>query len=106
MKLLFTFGRFREGRSVQVVRLLKQTWLDWYRSKTFELGAALAFYAIFSVAPVIVLAFTAASLVLGKQAAEGRLSQGIESTVDHTVAVAIQATAKYTYQSGSGVPAT
>jgi len=77
-----------------------------YRSRTFELGAALAFYAIFSITPVIVLAFTAASLILGKEAAQGRVTQEIENTVGHTVAVAIQATAKYTYQSGSGVPAT
>jgi membrane protein len=91
---------------MRIVRLLKQTVLEWCQSRTFELGAALAFYAIFSVTPVIVLAFTAASLVLGKEAAQGRLTQGIESTVGHTVAVAIQATAKYTYQSGSGVPAT
>jgi membrane protein len=99
-------GRFSEGRSVQIVRLLKQAGLKWYKSKTFELGAALAFYAIFSIAPVIVLAFTAASLVLGKEAAQSRVTQEIESTVGHTVAVAIQATAQYTYQSGSGVPAT
>lgn len=91
---------------MQIVHLLKQAWLEWYQSRTFELGAALAFYAIFSIAPVIVLAFTAASLVLGKEAAQGRVTQEIESTVGHTVAVAIQATAQYTYQSGSGVPAT
>ena len=99
-------GRLSGGKSVQIVRLLKQTGLEWYKSRTFELGAALAFYAIFSIAPVIVLAFTAASLILGKEAAQGRVTQEIESTVGHTVAVAIQATAKYTYQSGSGVPAT
>jgi membrane protein len=91
---------------MRIVRLLKQTGLEWYQSRTFALGAALAFYAVFSVAPVIVLAFTGASLILGKEAAQGRLAQGIESTVGHTVAVAIQATAKYTYRSGSGVPAT
>jgi membrane protein len=91
---------------VQIVRVLKQTWLEWYQSRTFELGAALAFYAIFSIAPVIVLAFTAASLVLGAEAAQGRLTQEIESTVGQTVAGAIQATAQYTYRSGSGVPAT
>jgi membrane protein len=89
-----------------IVRLLKQTGLEWCQSRTFEMGAALAFYAIFSVAPVIVLAFTVASLVLGKEAAQGRLNQGIESTVGHTVAVAIQATAKHTYQSHSGIWAT
>lgn len=91
---------------MQIARLLKKTGLEWYESRTFELGAALAFYAIFSIAPVIVLALTAASLVLGKEAAQGQVTQGIENTVGHTVAVAIQATARYTYQSGSGVPAT
>ena len=89
-----------------IVRLLKQTSLEWYQSRAFELGAALAFYAIFSIAPVMVLAFTAASLVLGPEAAQGRLAKEIESTVGHTVAVAVQATAQYTYRSGSGVPAT
>ncbi len=91
---------------MQIVRLLKQALLEWYQSRAFEIGAALAFYAIFSIAPVIVLAFTAASLVLGKETAQGRLSQQIESTVGHTVATAIQATAQHTYRSGSSVPAT
>lgn len=45
---------------MQIARLLKQTWLEWYQSRAFELGAALAFYAVFSIAPVMVLAFTAA----------------------------------------------
>lgn len=91
---------------VEIVQLLKQAGQEWYGSKTFELGAALAFYAIFSVAPVIVLVFTAASLVLGEEAAQGRLTREIESTVGHTVADAIQATAQYTYRSGSGTAAT
>lgn len=99
-------GRFSKHRGVPIVRLLKQTSLVWYQARAFEIGAALAFYAIFSIAPVIVLAFTAASLVLGKEAAQGRLTQQIESTVGRTVADAIQTTAQYTYRSGSSVPAT
>jgi membrane protein len=86
--------------------LLKRTWQEWYRSRTFELGAALAFYAIFSIAPIMVLAFSAASLMLGNEVAQGRLTQEIESTVGPTVANAIQATARYTYRSGSSIPAT
>ena len=87
-------------------RLLQRTWQEWYRSRTFELGAALAFYAIFSIAPIMVLAFSAASLMLGNEVAQGRLTQEIESTVGQTVANAIQATARYTYRSGSSIPAT
>ncbi|MHB8901985.1 MAG: hypothetical protein ACYC6Y_24780 [Thermoguttaceae bacterium] len=47
-----------------------------------------------------------ASLVLGPEAAKGRLAREIESSVGPTVAVAIQATAQYTYRSGSSVAAT
>ena len=99
-------GRAGHPARGQLVWLLKQTWLEWWQSNAFEIGAALAFYAIFSIAPVIVLAFTAASLVLGPEAAQGRLTKEIESTVGPTVAAAVQATALYTYRSGSGVPAT
>ena len=91
---------------MQLARLLKQTWLGWYRSNAFEIGASLAFYAIFSVAPVLVLAFTVASLVLGPETAQGRLTREIESAVGHTVAAAVQATAQHTYRSGSSIPAT
>jgi membrane protein len=85
------------------LRLLKQTWLEWYRSNAFEIGAALAFYAIFAVAPVIVLAFTVASLVLGPDAAQGQLTEEIERTVGPTVASGVQSTARYTYRSGSSL---
>jgi membrane protein len=91
---------------VRIGRVLKQTGLEWWNSNAFEVAAALAFYAIFSIAPVIVLAFTAASLVLGPEAAQGRLTEEIESSVGPTVGEAVEATALYTYQSGSGVPAT
>ena len=37
MKAL-SMSRLREGRSVQIVRVLKQTWLEWYQSRTFELA--------------------------------------------------------------------
>jgi membrane protein len=90
----------------QIVWLLKQTWLAWWRSNAFEIGAALAFYAIFSIAPVMVLAFTAASLVFGPEAAQGRLTTEIENSVGPTVAAAVQTTSRHTYRSGSSIPAT
>ena len=34
----------RSWSAMQIVRLLKQTWLEWYQSRAFEFGAALAFY--------------------------------------------------------------
>lgn len=91
---------------MKIQRLLKDTWEEWYQSRTFELGAALAFYAIFSIAPVMVLAFTAASLILGREVAQDEVAQEIEKAVGPTVAAAIETTAHHTYRSGSSVPAT
>jgi membrane protein len=91
---------------VRIGRLLKQTGLEWWNSNAFEVAAALAFYAIFSIAPVIVLAFVVASLVLGPEAAQGRLTEEIERSVGPTVGEAVQATSLYTYRRGSSVPAT
>ena len=106
LRKVLLMGRLSQWKPMQIVRLLQQTVVEWYTAKTFERGAALAFYAVFSIAPVIVLTFTIASLILGKEAAESRVNHDIESTVGHTVANAIQTTAQYTYKSGSGVPAT
>ncbi len=99
-------GRAGQSVRVQIVGLLKQTGLAWWNSNAFEVAAALAFYAIFSIAPVIVLAVTAASLMLGPEAAQGQLTKEIESSVGPTVGEAVQATSLYTYRSGAGIPAT
>ncbi len=69
-------SRLREWKSVQIVYLLKQSWLEWYQSRAFEHGAALAFYAIFSIAPVIVLAFTAASSSSRQRGGAGLVDSG------------------------------
>jgi len=45
-------GHADHPESVPIVRLLRQMWLEWHQPRTFELGAALAFSAIFSIAPV------------------------------------------------------
>jgi membrane protein len=93
-------------RRLRPLDLLLRAAGQWYGDKTFELGAALAYYAVFSIAPVILIAIAVASLFLGRQAAEGQVSQQLEATVGHTVAQAITGTLKYAHKSGSGVMAT
>ena len=46
---------------------------NWVRSHAFIYAAALAFFTVFSIAPVMILAVAVVGLVLGPQAAEGRL---------------------------------
>jgi len=49
--------------------LLKNTAIEWRNDNTFRLAAALAFYTIFSVAPVLLIAVGAASLVFSRETA-------------------------------------
>ncbi len=49
------------------LQLLRETVAEWLEDKAPRLGAALAYYAGFSVAPVLIIAIVIASSVLGSQ---------------------------------------
>jgi membrane protein len=53
--------------------LAKQTFKNWSDDKAPRLGAALSYYTIFSLAPVLILVISIAGLAFGKDAAEGRI---------------------------------
>ena len=55
------------------VTVLRSTWQEWRRDNAMMLAAAVAFYATFSVAPLLVLLLNAAALLLGQAAARARL---------------------------------
>jgi len=54
-------------------RLLKEAAEEWSNDKAPRLGAALSYYTIFSLAPVLLLVIAVAGLVLGAQAAQGKI---------------------------------
>ena len=52
-----------------ILGVIKDTFQHWWNDNTFELGAALAFYTLFSIAPVVVIAVAIAGSAFGKEAA-------------------------------------
>ncbi len=94
--------RDSDGRPTSAVSLLVETGKAWYRDKTFELGAALAYYAVFAISPIVLMAISVAGLVLGRSAAEGRIKTQLESAFGPTVAQAIEGTLAYSHRTGSG----
>ena len=44
----------------KVIRLLKATFDDWMEDNALRLSAALAYYSIFSIAPLLVIAISIA----------------------------------------------
>src|SRR6266513_998996 len=86
--------------------LLKDTVYEWNEDKAPRLGAALAYYSIFSIAPLLILVIAIASLIFGEKAAQGAIVREIEGTVGEPVAKAIEFLLQQAHQEGGGVTAT
>ena len=83
-------------------QLLRKTASEWSEDKVPRLGAALAFYSVLSLAPLLLIAIAVASLVFGEQAASGQLDDQIEGMVGKEGAGAIQEMLKNAHKPGSG----
>jgi membrane protein len=53
--------------------LAADTYAEWSKDKVPRLGAALAYYTAFSLAPLLLIGISIAGLVLGREAAAGRV---------------------------------
>ena len=70
--------------------LLKQTFEEWSADKVTQMGAALAYYAVFSLAPLLVIAIAIAGFVFGEHAARGEVVGQLEHAIGGPAARALQ----------------
>ena len=63
---------------------------DGMHDKIFRMSAALAFYTIFSIAPILILIITIADSFFGRDAVEGEVYGQISTFVGHEAALQIQ----------------
>ena len=71
-------------------QMLKLTFAEWTNDNTFELSAALAFYTMFSIAPVLLIVVGVASFFLAPEAATNRIVSEMEKMVGPQGAHAVQ----------------
>jgi membrane protein len=64
---------------------------NWSAHKDSRQGAALAYYSVFSIGPLIVIAIAIAGFVFGREAVTGQLALSIQDLVGVTGAKAVQA---------------
>ncbi len=70
-----------------VIRGTVAVWLD---AQVFVHAAALAFFTVFSVAPVVIVAVALVGLVLGEEAAQGRIAEQLRAAIGPEAAAAVQ----------------
>src|SRR6185295_228174 len=77
--------------SSTILTLLKQTFADWSEDKAPRLAAALAYYTVFALAPLLVIAIAVAGLFFGREVASHQIGQQVSSVFGATAGEALNA---------------
>ncbi|MEO8451540.1 MAG: YihY/virulence factor BrkB family protein [Gemmatimonadota bacterium] len=95
----------RPRRVVPVVVILRLLWTaikGWSRDDVPRLGASLAYYALFSIAPILVIAIAIAGSFFGADVVRGHLVGQIDQLIGVEGGRAVQALLEGAAKSGSG----
>jgi len=90
----------------QVWSLLRDTFAKWSKDNASQLGAALAFYTIFSLAPIFIIIVAVVGLILGKESVQIYILAELTKVIGQNNAEYIMSTIQRGYQAGSGLKAT
>ena len=86
--------------------LVKETFIEWNNDNASLLGAALAFYTIFSLAPILIIIVAMVGFFLGKEWVDSYILGELTKLVGESNAAYVMATIHSSYLSGSGFRAT
>lgn len=89
-----------------VSSLFKEAFSEWVEDKAPLLSAALAYYTLFSIAPLMIIAVAIAGRFFGQEAARGEIVGAIQGIVGESGAHVIQTMIESARSPGSGVFAT
>jgi len=90
-------------RPSAIFALLKTAYLEWSKDKAPRMGAALAYYTIFSLAPLLIIAVAIAGLAFGMQAAQGEIAGQIQGLVGRDGAKTIEDIIQSAHKPAHGV---
>lgn len=93
-------------RWARLRRLVGRTARAWNDHNAARLAAALAYYSVFSAAPLLLLSVALGSLIFGAEAARGQLLGRLEGVVGAELAAAIEQLLRDTHQVSGGRTAT
>lgn len=86
-----SFDRVRRHWGLRLQKVLLESVRSWIRHRGDSKGAALAFYTLFSMTPILVLAIVVAGYFFGAEAAQGEIVAQVQGLVGPNGAQAIQA---------------
>lgn len=99
---LWRLRQFVRLRFKEIAALVQKSISEWSADNAPRLGAALAFYTLLSLAPLLVVIVGVAALAYGRQAAGGQLAWEIRDLVNPDAAETIQALIQAAYKPATG----
>jgi membrane protein len=73
-----------------VFDLVKESFMGWWWSEAGLHAAALAYYTIFSLAPLLIISIAMATRLFSQAAVEGKIVTALEGNIGHEAAVVVQ----------------
>jgi membrane protein len=73
-----------------VVELIKKSFWAWMDDYAASMGAALSYYTLFSLAPLLILVITVAGAVFGEEAARGEIVAQLDGLIGREGAIAVE----------------
>lgn len=99
-------SRIVDGRLLQprvLGPLLRKVVNECLEDNIFRMGAALAYYTLFSLAPLLLISVAVAGLVFGEKAAQGGIVSQIQGLIGDQGAAAVQTIMASAHKPASGV---
>ena len=87
-----------------IAALFRDAALNWVKDHAQSMGAALAFYTIFSIAPLLLIVIAIAGFVFGEEAARGEIYGQLVGLLGTTGAAAVQELLESVSQRSQSVP--
>ncbi|MEZ0288346.1 MAG: YihY/virulence factor BrkB family protein [Methylophilus sp.] len=86
--------------------LIKSAFTSWSDDYAQSMGAALAYYTMFSIAPLLLIVISISGLVFGQEAARGEIIGQLNNLMGEQGAQAVQTLLQSTSQPAEGITAT
>jgi membrane protein len=93
-------------RAAMIVRLFGAALRAWWDDDALRLGASLAYYTLFAIAPVLMVATAVAGLVFGTEAVRGEIAGQLDHLLGREGAGAVQSLLEGASQRRAGILAT
>ena len=89
-------------KSKIILRLLKETFTEWQKDRVPLLAASLAYYTVFSISPLLIIAISIAGAFFGEEAVRGEIIGQIQGLIGKDGASTIQGMLQNTQKPNSG----